>query len=923
MDAFTAIALVGNILQFVVYARDVYKQVKEIRSSEKGISRKNQEIVWSASELHSILDSINAGTNSLDNSTATTAKRIRTLGIDCQRLAEDLKNDIENKAAKDRSNVFEATKSVLLGTSRLSKVEEKLRALNRMQEILFKYLLAHISNQQTGLEMAMMSLMEQNRKLEITRTDDIRRLKTDILAAIPSIELLQEKASLHQRDQSLQISSKLLDWCGKVNDLTKEQTIINSLRFDGMLHRQNEISDAHKDTFQWINDPSLHFRQWLESGEGIYWVTGDPGSGKSTLMKHLNNDLSTHQALMKWAGSRKLVKASFYFWFSGTVLQKTQDGLFRSLLFEIFRQCPSSIRTACPTRWTGDLAHRWDRQELVTTLKKLRLQSPLTRFCFFIDGLDEYRGDPSAQGGVGAASFVAEIIDVMNTLSTLPDVKLCLSSRPWHAFEKAYGKSETQKLYVNDENRNDIRLYIRDRLENADVFVHSQADRVDLQQLINSMVEDSRGVFLWVFLVAESLLRGLTNEDRPAELRRRLEETPKTLNEVFERMLGEVEEIYHEQAAQILQVAVHAVEPMYVVLYSFIGDDEHDALLAEIKPWSKDECIAKSKTAEVRLKVRCPDLIKIWTPRRLPETAQEMTTHHVDFLHRTVRDFLSLVDTQELLNRRLKQNFDPTEFLCNSLLTQIKAASVPGPGVWLHAAKYREGIRQLMDDITYYARELELRTQVPQTTLLDELQRVIACQMGDDDFVLDGISFTGLMVQKDLQLYVETRLPQALNGPGNPLLELALLPPFGGARYPTSMPSPRMVSLLLSHGAKPGQFGDKTTAIWDRYMLGVYESHKRSPEPVYQGSKEDQISIIQELLQHGADPKLRCLVGMSEPKVTVGKAKGISYPVYMDVLEMVQEIFQPEERVFIEALIREGRRGFFSNLGFLGALGWR
>lgn len=31
--------------------------------------------------------------------------------------------------------------------------------------------------------------------------------------------------------------------------------------------------------------------EWLESGSGVYWISGKAGSGKSTLMKHLFWDL--------------------------------------------------------------------------------------------------------------------------------------------------------------------------------------------------------------------------------------------------------------------------------------------------------------------------------------------------------------------------------------------------------------------------------------------------------------------------------------------------------------------------------------------------------------------------------------------------------------------------------------------------------
>lgn len=741
--------------------------------------------------------------------------------------------------------------------------------------------------------MAIANLIEQNRRLEINRAHELERLKTEILAASKS---WRPRFSHSPPDDAIkEMSSKLLDWVEQAAVLRREQAIIQSLRFDGMLHRRQEIPNAHKNTFQWVFKPDLHFKEWLETGDGIYWVSGDPGSGKSTLIKYLSTHEVTHQALRKWAGDKVLVTARFFFWFSGTVLQKSQEGLLRSLLFELLRQCPSSIRDACSSRWTTDLTYPWEKDELMDTIKLLRLQLPLARFCFFIDGLDEYRGDPGAENGNNVPQNVSEIIDIMNALSSLTDVKLCISSRPWRAFEKAFGGLDHRKFYVNDENQGDIRLYIQDKFERSTAFTESTCKIEELEKIVDEVVEDSRGVFIWVFLVVESLLRGLSNEDRLVELRHRLSQIPKTLNDLFERMLSSVEDIYQEQAAQILQVALHAVEPLSVMIYSYVGDDEHNALEIETRTWTAEECVALSKTAEVRIKVRCPDLIKIRTPLQAPTTTQMMVEHQVDFLHRTVRDFLALEDTQKLLNQRLKKPFDAAEFICHGFLTQIKGADL-FLGSW--SAPSRR-CRQLLDDIIFYATDLEERTGKPQIQLLDELQRVMTQQTDGNNFLLEGDSFMGIMVRKQLYLYVETKLPQALDSHGVPLLACALWP---GKESGYKPPSPKMVSLLLRHGAKSAGDGSrKGTSIWEDYLCWLYK--RDTSRVLIQQAREGHIAIIQSLLQYGADPRIRCLI----PRKDVGR---FELPTVRTALEVIQHVFAPEERVYIDALLNEQQSGF-------------
>lgn len=762
----------------------------------------------------------------------------------------------------------------------------------------------------------MVHLVEQNRKLEISRTDELQNLKTEIadtIAMIPPIQALKGSGKLsdeavEQTQETLeQISTTLLSWAWRARTFRCEQAIIESLRFEGMLHRHGDIANAHHHSYKWVHKQNLHFKQWLESGESLYWVTGDAGAGKSTLIKYLAEDSETHEALTGWAEPKTLVKASFYFWFSGTALQKSQEGLLRSLLFELLRKCPDSIRTACPSRWDASSPQPWAEKELLETVKSFRLHSSSTRFCLFVDGLDEYQ--PAAKTVSGApTSDVSGIIDVMKTLASLPDVKLCVSSRPWPIFEQAFGQYDNLKFYVNDQNRDDIRAYVRDKIAKSPVF--AKRNPYAAAEIVEDLVNDSNGVFLWVYLAVEYILRGVTCEEGPNEVRRRLEETPKTLKATFERMLESVEPAYHEQEAQILQVALHATEPLNVFTYSFIGNENYDPIQADIRPWSEDECVTLSKATEARMKVRCPDLIKIWSPEEPPMSAQDLTTHRVDFIHRTVRDFLALEETQCGLSQRMTQPFHPVKFICGTLLMQIKAMNID-PDTNKAFCCRAPGIQGVIEKLVDYTREIELETDTADTPLLDELRRVLAAQSGNDKFTINGDSFTGIMVQKDLFRYVETRLPEALQEKGRPLLECALLPSPSWS-HPSTVPSPRMATLLLCNGASPRQatVAKPAKSIWELYMATAYNRHKHGSnfETPYQ--RQNQVLIIQELLSHGADAYLKLVDRWSDAKPTVGKANGIRYPTYIDLPDIIETMFSEEERTMTEALIQKRRAGY-------------
>ena len=145
---------------------------------------------------------------------------------------------------------------------------------------------------------------------------------------------------------SRSISSILGDMIEDSKKVRAAQDILLSLRFEGMQSRKHTIAGTHADTYEWIFSPPRVLRQkvvkasftdWLETGNGVFWVTGHPGSGKSTLMKFVDNHPLTVSKLQVWASRYRLVKASHFFWVNGSSLQKSQAGLLRSLCFDILR----------------------------------------------------------------------------------------------------------------------------------------------------------------------------------------------------------------------------------------------------------------------------------------------------------------------------------------------------------------------------------------------------------------------------------------------------------------------------------------------------------------------------------------------------------------------------------------------------------
>ncbi|RWA04471.1 hypothetical protein EKO27_g10640 [Xylaria grammica] len=126
------------------------------------------------------------------------------------------------------------------------------------------------------------------------------------------------------------------------NDRRKEQQdldlLIASLRTPDENQRLGQVEERFLHTFDWIYDlEETRFSHWLQSGTGLFWINGKPGSGKSTLMKFIYQDRRTHELVDDWKKDR-MVRAAFFFHHRGNMLQKSFVGLLRSILFQIVSQ---------------------------------------------------------------------------------------------------------------------------------------------------------------------------------------------------------------------------------------------------------------------------------------------------------------------------------------------------------------------------------------------------------------------------------------------------------------------------------------------------------------------------------------------------------------------------------------------------------
>ena len=382
--------------------------------------------------------------------------------------------------------------------------------------------------------------------------------------------------------------------------------LLNSLWFDEIYSREENIVDAHRKTFEWIFDVSDHamgpwdnFMHWLESGQGTYWINGKAGSGKSTLMSFLCQDDRTTKSLKLWSENRvkDVLMPKFYFWSSGTQMQKSIEGLLRSLIWQVLQLMPNLDITSSAFE-SRDMIPAWTERRLQTTFQSILQQASSSHlFCLFIDGFDEYEGN---QG-----NLIAFILKLVKSSA----VKVCLSSRPYRIFDQAFG--HFARLRLHDLTHSDIRKVVVDRFQGMPQVQSIAKQRSDwLDYVTNRILARADGVFLWVTLAVNDQIRGLDNGDSLEQLEERLGSLPDQVEGIYARMLGQIEKVYRTEASVFLQMALHIYcrSPLEFVLAS---QGRLEDMLSSSDSLPEQDLIAKAHSVRHRIVATCAGLLEV------------------------------------------------------------------------------------------------------------------------------------------------------------------------------------------------------------------------------------------------------------------------------------------------------------------------
>lgn len=175
-------------------------------------------------------------------------------------------------------------------------------------------------------------------------------------------------------------------------------------------------------------------------------------------------------------------------------LQKTHEGLIRTILLELIKKKPQLMAVTFPARWflfqsfQSSVIHlpALDSEELMAAFQRLlNAAGEKMKLALIIDGLDEFEEDHH------------ELVRLLRDASARSGVKVCASSRPWNVFEDASGTGENPMLQLEALTREDIKLFVREKLELSPGYREATITTpLAVRKILNDIVDKALGVFL-------------------------------------------------------------------------------------------------------------------------------------------------------------------------------------------------------------------------------------------------------------------------------------------------------------------------------------------------------------------------------------------------------------------------------------------
>ncbi|KAK0709320.1 hypothetical protein B0T26DRAFT_652605, partial [Lasiosphaeria miniovina] len=417
MDPLTALSVAAAVVQFADFGCRLLRRAYEIYESPKNQSAKNIELSTVSRDLAHLVQDVELKLGGNGNETENRKGQGRgqaqsreeqhpneafmRLCRECRETNDQLQVIIGKLQARGSNRLSLAASSWMVALRQAAAAGDLDRLTERLNQIRQQIMVALLSQllgeaRRSGLDLRQFAHQQASMIATLDRIDqNTKQLSTDVVG------LVDMSSSRHRTEANDMVNYVMSDsWdadeysaparIDKYRDRALLDRVFQALFFTTMDHREASIPKKYAETFEWIfAEPRKSkdgqplwssFPKWLQGdSKGIYWMSGKPGSGKSTLLKFISRDPRLKENLKVWAKGSEVLVASFFSWTAGMdKLQKTHEGLLRTLLLDLFRKKPQLLATAFPARCKNPMLQleNLTRQDIKLFVKKKLELSP-------------------------------------------------------------------------------------------------------------------------------------------------------------------------------------------------------------------------------------------------------------------------------------------------------------------------------------------------------------------------------------------------------------------------------------------------------------------------------------------------------------------------------------------------------------------
>lgn len=512
----------------------------------------------------------------------------------------------------------------------------------------------YYSKEQSHTRDLLDSILKNAKEMANINGKELEKVQDKISKSLSHLKGLQQSSD--------ELAQQLKDLQAVTVATRRGNYILRRLHFPEIFLRESDVQVAEQDTFGWIvGDPEPphsdvarycafnSLSSFLRSSDGsILFFCGKAGSGKSTMMKFLSKHSAVCSGLEEWADGKKPIIVSMYFWNADSRLQRTIEGFYRTILFHTLSQCPELVAHVFPTEQStrptdltiiapfsvGELEEAFDR------LVKLGDARDDFRFCYLIDGLDEYDGDNQSHRAL-AKKLVS--------WSSLDGVKIICSARPYTVFRDAFRDAGTT-IEFHMLTRQDMHTFASRQFTTNLTHSVPLTCRDACLGFVDQIVTRADGVFSWASLVVRSLINGALDGDTADKLEERLEECPDKIEDMFEKMLSKVDPspsvrrrsnmIMYLAAYNPLQSALNALTLAWLDDATWFRDGNIGTFPfdQQPRPYTESEIALKHANARKLLHSLTQGLLELKEATYGDQIPY--FRYSIGFFHRSVHDFL-------------------------------------------------------------------------------------------------------------------------------------------------------------------------------------------------------------------------------------------------------------------------------------------